>query len=372
MGQTQSKFSSEQLWMEKILHIFWVMIAMAFVGQLIGLITTIYYFPDYIMEFIIHKLLVPTSIQVVIMLITHYLIKVKKLYSTKLLMITGTAEAFVTALMHPNVPGLQLLFLLVMAVFLIFFDKKKLKFSLSINIIALTSLYLFPAIRSTASEYEYVAYLFVLWAGYRIYLMVLERGKEVLKHLQQAAENEKELIVKSAMMERLSKIDALTNLYNHKTFHEYLDFLYEQNISYDMPLQLALIDIDNFKSVNDQFGHSIGDIILKRVANAIAEQVTEEDIVARYGGEEFAILLTNKDIGEAYEMIETIRLHIAAQYHEELNGNITVSVGLKDLDGSMTKESFFVESDKLLYAAKYSGKNQVVWNERKGIMWEKS
>ncbi|SHM72860.1 GGDEF domain-containing protein [Gracilibacillus kekensis] len=365
MTQTRPNNPNDQLWAEKILYIYWIMVLMAFAGQVIGLITTIIYFPDYVMEFILKRLLLPTAIQIFILLTAHYVIKVKRVYSPKLIMFTGTIAAFVTVASHPTVPGLQIIFLLAMAVILIFFDKKKLRFSLYINIIALTSLYLFPSVRSSASEYEYFSYLFVLWAGYRVYLIVLERGSEVLDFLQRATDKEKELIVKSAMMERLSKIDALTNLYNHKTFHEYLDFLHEQSVSYDMPLQLALIDIDDFKLINDQFGHSNGDVVLKRVAQGLTDKLTENDVVARYGGEEFAVLLTNKSIEQALETMEEVRLYIAHQYHEELDGNITVSIGLKNLDKSMSKEALFKEADELLYSAKRNGKNQVMYDGKK-------
>ncbi|WP_058308983.1 GGDEF domain-containing protein [Gracilibacillus massiliensis] len=368
MVKTRPENFNDQLWAEKILYIYWIMVLIAFVGQVIGLITTIIYFPGYVIEFIFNKLLLPTAIQLFILLLASYVIKVRKIHSPKLLMFTGTIAALVTVANHPTVPGLQILFLLAMAVILIFFDKKKLRFSLYINLIALASLYVLPSVRASANEYEFFAYFFVLWAGYRVYLIVLERGNEVLYFLQRATDKEKELIVKSAMMERLSKVDALTNLYNHKTFHEYLDFLHEQSVSYDMPLQLALIDIDDFKLINDQFGHSNGDVVLKRVALDIADKLTENDVVARYGGEEFAVLLTNKSIDQALEKMEEVRSHIAYQYHEELHGNITVSIGLKNLNKSMSKEALFKEADELLYAAKRNGKNQVMYDERKEVI----
>ncbi|MGP4039225.1 GGDEF domain-containing protein [Gracilibacillus sp. D59] len=353
---------NNKLWTKKILYIYWLMVIIAFLGQTIGLVVTIYFYPDNITSFTIYKLIIPSSIQVGSLLITHYVIHHKQVYSSKLLMISGTLAALVTIVSHPNVPGLQLLFLLAMAVSLIYFDKRKLRFSLIVNLIALSSIYALPSIREAGTIYSYFSYHIVLWAGYVAYLLILERGNEVFQFLQRAAEKEKELIVKSAMMERLSKVDALTGHYNHKTFHEYLDFLHEQSISQGMPLQLALVDIDNFKQINDSYGHTKGDLVLKRVATAIAEQVTEDDIVARYGGEEFAVLLTNKSLEEAYETIESLRLYIANQYHEELNENITVSVGLKGLTSDMSKETFFQQADELLYKAKRNGKNQVMYD----------
>ncbi|MGN8646078.1 GGDEF domain-containing protein [Gracilibacillus sp. HCP3S3_G5_1] len=363
MASTRRTSLNNRLWTKRILYIYWLMVIIAFLGQIVGLFITIYYYPDDTGEFTVKKLIIPSSIQTVLLLITHYFIDKKEIYSSKLLSISGTMVAVVTVVFHPQIPGVEILFLLAMAVILIYFDKKKLRFSLIINVIALTSLYALPSIREASTFYEYFIYHFILFGGYIVYLLIMERGNEVFQILQRAAEKEKELIVKSAIMERLTKVDALTELYNHKTFHEYLDFLYEQSISQGMPLQLALIDIDNFKMINDLYGHSNGDLVLKRVARAIASQMTEDDIAARYGGEEFAILLTNKSLKEAYHIIDNLRLYIANQYHEELDKNITVSIGLKALTEDISKESFFQRADELLYKAKHNGKNQVYEKE---------
>ncbi|SER19184.1 diguanylate cyclase (GGDEF) domain-containing protein [Gracilibacillus ureilyticus] len=354
---------NQRYWTEKILTIYWIMVLMSFIGQCIGLTITVYYFPYYVIDFVILKLLIPTSIQLISLGITTYLVKVKKNFSDKLLVITGTISALAIIINHPEVPGLQILLMLPMAVILIYYDRKILQFSLIVNVIALTAIYLLPSIRNAVTVYEYFSYLFVLLCSYFVFLIILSRANEMLEILQRANEKEQDLLVKSTMMERLTKIDALTGLYNHKTFHEYLDFLFEQSIFYDMPLQLAIIDIDNFKSVNDQYGHSNGDLVLKRVAFAISEKVTEDDISARYGGEEFTILLTNKTLEESYRILEEVRSYIASQFHQELNGHVTVSIGLKQLEKHLSKVEFFDEADELLYKAKSNGKNQIVCDQ---------
>ncbi|WP_046176349.1 GGDEF domain-containing protein [Domibacillus indicus] len=347
-------------WSEKIIHFYWLMVLVSLIGQCTGLAVKLYYFPEEAKEFALEKVLLPTGIQLIVMLGCLLIVKAKKIYSSRVLTVTGTLVALVIIIRHPNVTGLQTVLLLPMAVALIYFDKKKLLFSFYVNFVALTGIYLIPAVRRAVTEYEYFSYMLILVAGYFIYSAVIQRGSEVLQILQKASEKEKELLVKSTMMERLSKVDALTGLYNHKTFHEYMDYLVEQSRQYGMPLQLAILDIDNFKNINDTYGHNIGDLVLKRLAHAIVEKASENDIVARYGGEEFALLLTNKKVTDAYDVIEAIREHIAGIQHEEMNGlNVTVSIGLKDFDQSLTRLDFFQQADALLYKAKRSGKNQV-------------
>lgn len=352
---------NERQWSSKILSFYWLMVVISIVGQFIALLVTMYYYPEYTREFVIKKIVVPTVIQLMIMLFSVYILRVKSVFSSFVLIISGTLLALVIIVIHPNVTGLQVTLLLPMAISLIYFDKRKLQFSFFVSACGLTSIYLlFSSIRIATTEYEYFSYLVTLFAGYFIFLAILQRGNEILDYLQQATVKEKELIIKNAMMERLSKIDALTNLYNHKTFHEYLDSLVDQTTRQDIPLQLAIIDIDNFKSVNDTFGHSVGDLVLKRVAKAIEETVTEEDIVARYGGEEFAVLLTNKTAEEGYLLMEKVCKQVESLSHKELdNSQVTVSIGLKNYELHKTKMEFFQQADALLYEAKRAGKNLV-------------
>ncbi|MBP3951583.1 GGDEF domain-containing protein [Bacillus suaedae] len=351
-------------WSKKILEFYWLIIAITIFGQFIGLLLTIYFSLKDPWEFIGMKILLPTSFQLIVMLICIYFTTIKKIYSPKLLMVTGTLVALVIIVIHDSVPGLQVLLLLPMSVALIFFEKKSLRFSFIINIIALISVYLLPSVRASVTEFEFSSYLLGLVAGYVIFLAILQRGHEVLRNLHLANEKEKELIAKSAMMERLSKVDALTGLYNHKTFYEYLEDLVEQSKVYSMQLQLAILDIDNFKGTNDMFGHNVGDIVLRRVAEAIVQNVSENDIVARYGGEEFAIILTNKSLEEAYQVVEQARQHISTILHSELNETaVTVSIGLKNYQHPLTRLSLFKQADALLYEAKRSGKNKVVFSK---------
>ncbi len=362
MEQHNSSGINYEHWSKKILYFYWLLAIVAIAGQFIGLLVTIYYYPENVARFIKEKLIVLIIAHLFFLLLSEYLVRVRKLYAPWLLISTGTLLTIPIILVNPTIPGLQLILLLPMAVALIYLEKSKLFFSFMINLVGLISVHLlFPIVRMSTSIYEYLSYYTSLFAGFVIYLAILQRGSEVLEFLYQSTEKEKELIIKNAVMERLSKTDALTDLYNHKTFHEYMDFLVERSDNYQESLQLAIIDIDNFKSVNDTYGHSAGDAVLKKIASTIREIATEKDIVARYGGEEFAILFTEKTIFEAEQIVERIRLATSSISHKEIEDQaVTISVGLTDYQKEMSKFDLFEQTDELLYEAKRNGKNQVV------------
>lgn len=248
-----------------------------------------------------------------------------------------------------------------MAISLVFLNKKILTVSYIINVSSFIIVYfLSPTIRLT-NPYEFSAYFLILTAGFIVYHAVLQRGLEVLGILKKTAEKEQALMIRTTIMEKLSKTDALTGLYNHKNFYGYFYELVKQSRQYQIPLQLAIIDIDNFKRINDFYGHHLGDIVIKTIADILTESVTTNDIVSRYGGEEFAIIFTEKTLEEAYQISENIRKAIMNVNHKEIEGQqVTVSIGLKQFDPSSSKTAFFQETDGLLYEAKLTGKNKVV------------
>ena len=190
---------------------------------------------------------------------------------------------------------------------------------------------------------------------------IIERGHELTATLERMTKSEQELLIRNVLMDRLTKVDPLTDLYNHKTFHEYMEKLVEHHRSNPYNLHLAVLDIDNFKKVNDTYGHAVGDIALKTVAERIYADLGSDDFAARYGGEEFVVILTGSTTEEARAKMERIRLSIAAAPVAEMDGSsVTVSIGLHEYIAGETKESAFQKADSALYVAKRSGKNQTV------------
>jgi diguanylate cyclase (GGDEF)-like protein len=158
----------------------------------------------------------------------------------------------------------------------------------------------------------------------------------------------------------LSMRDGLTGLYNHSTCYELLELEFRSHRRYGAGISLVLMDIDDFKLVNDQHGHQEGDRILIEVATAMTERVRDSDICCRFGGEEFvAILPFTSSPGEAREIAERIREKAATI--ECGDDCITISAGVAVCDqGIRTPRDLIESADRALYRAKTNGKNRVV------------
>lgn len=198
---------------------------------------------------------------------------------------------------------------------------------------------------------------------YIIFISGIKFVNKIIKDLGHSLEIQKELTIQNNIMEQISKIDALTGLYNPRTFHKCMLELTEQNEKDGLPIQLAIIDIDHFKKVNDTYGHSAGDIVLKTIAENIKNSVTSSDIVSRYGGEEFAVIFTNKTLQEAADILEKMREKISQIHFEEIEWNVTISAGIHEHIKYEHKDQSFIKADKALYKAKNGGRNRIVINE---------
>ena len=160
-------------------------------------------------------------------------------------------------------------------------------------------------------------------------------------------------------LRELTEEDGLTGLSNRRAFDSRLDMEWQRARRYKLPLSVVVLDVDSFKSYNDTFGHPAGDVILRRMASALAQTARLSDTVARYGGEEFSLILPHTDSTEA--MIVGERLRALLLRSEWPNRPITASIGLATLTDSMTSPDGLVgAADSALYFAKEHGRNQVV------------
>lgn len=161
-------------------------------------------------------------------------------------------------------------------------------------------------------------------------------------------------------MATLSMRDGMTFLFNHTSFYELLELEIRNYRRHNMGLSLILLDIDDFKSINDRHGHQAGDRVLVEMAQMMETQVRDSDICCRFGGEEFAVILPyTGSPAEAYEIAERIRAGTAGI--SSGRQKITISVGVAICDQAITMAQALVErADQALYRAKREGKNRVV------------
>lgn len=165
-------------------------------------------------------------------------------------------------------------------------------------------------------------------------------------------------------LQSLAATDALTGLINRRQFNHQLDAEIARAKRHRNPLSLALFDIDDFKKINDFYGHPTGDRILKELGQLIITNVRESDIPARYGGEEFALILPETGQIDAYELLERLRAMIEHTVFclPDNPMTATISVGVAQLDPEHAKAYELIEkADAALYEAKKQGKNQVVY-----------
>jgi two-component system, cell cycle response regulator len=180
------------------------------------------------------------------------------------------------------------------------------------------------------------------------------RMKELYEALQE----------KNLQLQDLANRDGLTNLYNHRFFHEYLNRELDRIRRYGGMLSCAILDLDFFKKVNDTFGHQAGDMILKEMALILKRGIRESDLAARYGGEEFALVLLQTEVEAAQLVCDRLRNEIATTTFliGDTSIHVTASFGISFYPSTAIRETknLVAAADQALYQAKTGGRNRLV------------
>jgi diguanylate cyclase (GGDEF)-like protein len=184
----------------------------------------------------------------------------------------------------------------------------------------------------------------------RLYQHIYELNKQLLDAMQ--------------LLKEQSCRDALTQIFHRGAIMEFMQQSLKSGIRKKQPVSVIMADLDHFKSINDTYGHGMGDTVLKCVTRTITTQLRSYDSVGRYGGEEFLIVLGDANAENAVLVAERIRHAIAALQFEHSSGNLTVtiSMGISCSDNkneSKDENTLLVQADTALYHAKNSGRNRV-------------
>ncbi|WP_409252175.1 GGDEF domain-containing protein [Bacillus sp. SCS-153A] len=165
----------------------------------------------------------------------------------------------------------------------------------------------------------------------------------------------KKSYIKAEVLEELANTDYLTGLPNRRKIDQELLHALKKR----QKLSIIYLDIDHFKQINDIYGHTAGDEVLKEFTKETSKVLGERTMLGRWGGEEFMITLKNRDLKEAAGQAEEVRKHLA-QHRFETIGSLTASFGVAELHAYDTLDSLLNRADKALYKAKNSGRNRVV------------
>ncbi len=178
----------------------------------------------------------------------------------------------------------------------------------------------------------------------------------LLSALRGATEREREL----------ARVDYLTGVANSRLFYELAQMEIDRCQRYGHPFTLAYVDLDNFKGVNDQFGHSIGDHVLRSVVSSARKHLRKTDVVARLGGDEFALLLPETDQESARGVLSRIQGNLLEEMRQS-NWPITFSIGVLTCSSApYTTDELVRMADDLMYSVKRDGKNAIKYSTYEG------
>lgn len=195
-----------------------------------------------------------------------------------------------------------------------------------------------------------------------------KKNKELEEAMLRLSESREAIARKNKELEYLATHDPLTSLLNRRALFDLFEKRFRSARRDGAPLSGLMVDIDYFKSVNDRFGHSVGDDVIQFVAKQLTEVVKFGDLSARYGGEEFCLILPGSSLVAAAALAERLRISVKEKFGKEfaLDIDLTISIGvaaLQSADGSTM--DLLNRADKALYAAKSHGRNRVVkWGDR--------
>jgi diguanylate cyclase (GGDEF)-like protein len=189
----------------------------------------------------------------------------------------------------------------------------------------------------------------------------------VLNLNQEMAQLQRELVKKNNKLKRkeekittLMMTDPLTGIANRRSFDERIVEEISRHARYQQKFCLCLSDIDFFKSVNDTYGHDVGDLVIQRFAALLHDNKRDSDFVARIGGEEFAVILPNTCLNEGFVVIERVRELFANTSYEQVVVSPSASFGITEFVVGDTKDILIKRSDDALYKSKEGGRNRVM------------
>lgn len=351
-------------WREKIIKIYYMIICLVFIVEVVvlfalrphGLLDEGFTSTQYLIKYVA----IPTALNVAIVITCHRinLMSIKDNIKNYTVALAASLLAAVIAFVHFDIGAILTIF--VMPVFLtVLFGRRKM---MRVITIFNGALLVISSINSLMHNNFVFFYLDVvlaftlLIATYLISSVMIDYNKANYDYIYASYKTQ-------ITLTEQARNDSLTGLYNQKTFHVLLKATMEKSRKARAPMSLAIIDIDDFKEINDTFGHLTGNQVLLHFTTLMKQQCEEGDAyISRYGGDEFAVIFPRASKELAYLRLESLRQR-CRQVPSVKTGTsqISFSAGISHfIDGDMNETLLFHQADSALYQAKENGKGQTV------------
>lgn len=323
--------------------------------------------PRSLKEYLTWYLLLPTIADIVIIAGSYILMKLfrKKIKVLNYIpVIQLVLICMVVSMFHYAFPVTFCTFSIPIVLSNLFNDKQMSRRVTMLSLIGVTAAqFVGPYINHGQNEYVIPTYCITL-----AFLLGTGVASNVLSQYQEQKDRKIEAIYRSRMeaLEQL-KYDQKTGLCGHTSFQSSLRKVVEEGRSERRPA-LAVLDIDDFKAVNDTYGHAQGDVVLVRLAEIMKEACGKKYIPARFGGEEFTILFCNGNMLNYLEVVEKIRSTFEQASYDFTDQKITLSAGLSEWKEDWDPADFFDAADDALYASKRQGKNRITVKTAEGTV----
>jgi diguanylate cyclase (GGDEF)-like protein len=351
---------NDPIWNRKLIRLLWWILLIYEVAAMIGFFFDLYDQPTRWFTSFMQFQVIPTCLLLSLMGAGYLAIHFLKRYSDFIMIVWTMTMVCIYMICIPELMSSYELISISIILSSVYFQKKYIIFAYSLGIISFFAL-LFRQMYNgyVITPSEIIVSLTVLTTAALVGFAIMRKGRSLLTQLGDSVVREQDLLIRNVMIDRLSKVDALTELFNHRSFQEHTDHLISHMPS-DTPLELALMDIDNFKKINDTYGHWVGDVVLKTIGSLLIDVLGPDDMSFRYGGEEFAVLFVGKSHDEVTEICEKLMHIIRDTEIPEMPGQpLTMSIGLAPYNRNTMKKAWFQQVDECLYIAKRNGKNRI-------------
>lgn len=355
-GTDTFNISNIHYWNRRYLTFFWCTVVLAIVIQELGLLLT---GADLHTQTTV--VLRPAAVNLALLGVAEFIFRrMPRWFHVTILVVSNGICSVVIAVYH-TIDYIQALWMLPILISCFYFKRLMVIYSAVQSVATfLIMTVLHPGLRERTDLSEWLAMPAFLLLTSLIALSAMERAIELLRSLRIESEDKQHLMIQNVIKDKLVRTDALTGLYNRAALNEHLDMLLRYADSEGFSIHVAMLDVDHFKSVNDTYGHQTGDVVLKRIAAVIREEVNSSDFAARYGGEEFMIVFTDRTLNEVKQVLERVRIGVDEAQHQELAGRrVTVSIGLSPYAKGMEREKLIEHADACLYEAKRTGRNRL-------------